>query len=178
MYHCDSVEPRHVARLNRACHPAMHRWVEMTLDERWTFRSPDAIAEHTIAFGAERFEMVLDDLLAIPQMPPVLVEGTWLFPDLVAPLLSSPRQALWLFPTTSFKLESATRRGKPSSQSKASDPERMVRKWFDRDMILAAYTCQLVMERGLSLIEIDGSQSPDELATMIESHFAPLFQAK
>lgn len=170
-YHLDAAEPGHVARLDPARHQAMRDWVAMTTDERWVLRPPEAIARHTIAFGTERFEMVIEDLLAFPKEPPILAEGPWLFPDLVAPLLSRPQQAVWLDPTEAFKRASAARRGKPSSRGKASDPERMARHWFDRDTLLAAHIRQLAAERGLTVIGVDGARPPEEMAAAVEAHF-------
>jgi hypothetical protein len=39
-------------------------------------------------FAGEGFDLVLDDLLALPPDPPVLAEGFSVLPRLVAPLLS------------------------------------------------------------------------------------------
>ncbi len=172
VYHLDAAEAGHVARLDPTRHPAMRGWAAMTTDERWVLRPPEAIAQHTVAFGVERFALVIEDLLALPKAPPILAEGPWLFPDLVAPLLSSPRQALWLNPTEVFKRASAARRGKPSSRGEASDPERMVRHWFVRDLMLAAYIGRRATERGLTLIEVDGVKSLDAMAAVVEAHFA------
>lgn len=170
VYHADTAEPGHVARLIPERHPAMRAWVAMTTDARWVLRPPEAIAQHTVAFGAERFEMVVKDVLALPKTPPILVEGPWLFLDLVAPLLSSTRQAIWLEPAEVFKRASAARRGKPSSRGEASDPERMVRHWFARDQLLAAHIRRLAAERGLTVIEVDGARPLEEMAAAVAAH--------
>ncbi len=171
IYHLDAAEPGHVERLSPARHPAMHAWAAMTTDERWVLRPPEVIAEHTVAFGAERFAMIIEDLLALPKAPPILAEGPWLFPDLVAPLLSNHRRGIWLDPTDTFKRASAARRGKPSSRGKAGDPERMVRHWFARDMLLADHIRRLAAERGLTIIEVDGTRPLEEMAAAVEAHF-------
>src|SRR5215211_1342159 len=72
-------------------------------DEVWVTRTPEEMAEGTLHSFRERFEMVVEDLLAMPPGPPILAEGWGLRPELVAPLLDSPRKAVFLVPTEEFR---------------------------------------------------------------------------
>lgn len=171
--HLDQIERDHIARHDPVQHPAIAAWTSMSIDERWVQRSGEEIAQHTIRMRAERDPMLLEDLLALPTSPMILVEGPWLFPDFVAPLLSSPHQAIWLEPTEAFKWASATRRNKPSSRMQSSDPERFVQNWFSRDMRIAAHIRRQAYEYGLTVIEVDGSRSAEEIAQDVARHFAP-----
>jgi hypothetical protein len=172
--HLDRIERDHIARHDPIRHPAIAQWIALSLDECWVHRSGEEIAQHTIRMRAERDPMLLDDLLALPRTPMILVEGPWLFPDFVAPLLSSPRQAIWLEPTPEFKRASAARRNKPSSRLKSSDPERFAQHWFARDMRIAAHVRRQVEEQGLTVVVVDGSRSVEEMVRVVEGHFAPV----
>jgi hypothetical protein len=55
---------------------------------RWVNRPPEVMLETFHGFAGEGFDLVLDDLLALPPDPPVLAEGFSVLPRLVAPLLS------------------------------------------------------------------------------------------
>ena len=50
-----------------------------------------------------RFPLVLLDLLALPNDKLIIAEGFGLTPQLIAPLLSTPRQAIFFIPTEEFK---------------------------------------------------------------------------
>jgi len=66
------------------------------------------------------------------------------------------------------------RRKKPSFQSETSDPEAATRNLFMRDILLAERVKARVESFGLSLREVDGSSSADEMADLIEMHIKPL----
>lgn len=126
----------------------------------------------------ERLPVMLDDLRAMPSRPMIVVEGPRLFPQLVTPLLISPHQAVWLLPTPGFARASAERRDKPQGRFDTSDPERFRENFLRRDEPLAAYIHREVTERGLRVIEVDGSRSPDAVADQIDTHFAPYLAAR
>ena len=75
--------------------PLLQEFMAMNMDERWVNRPPEVMLETFHGFQGEGFDLVLDDLLALPPDPPVLAEGFSLLPRLVGPLLSRPRQAVW-----------------------------------------------------------------------------------
>ena len=124
LYVLDAAMQAHWAKANPAWHPAFTAFQALTLDERWVLPTPAAMAQQIVRIGAERFGLAIENLLMLPRQPHILAERPWLFPELVAPLLFSPRQAIWLVPTTEFKLASAARRDKPRVRSQTSDPER------------------------------------------------------
>ncbi|HEU5441762.1 MAG TPA: hypothetical protein VFU88_20940 [Ktedonobacterales bacterium] len=172
LYHQDRLEPAHFARATVERHPEMRAFWTMSPDERWVLRPPEEMAAQVVRSSAERFEMAVEDLLALPSDPPILAEGPWLFPQLVAPVLTTSQQGLWLVPTLEFKRASAARRDKPGSRHETSDPERATRNWLARDLLLADHVRAAAAALGLTLWEVDGSRSPDELAALAEQHFA------
>src|SRR5215211_7577064 len=65
----------------------------MDMDERWVHRSPETMLETFHWFRGEGFGLIVEDLLRLPRVPGVVVEGIRLLPHLVKPLLSRPGQA-------------------------------------------------------------------------------------
>jgi hypothetical protein len=163
----DAIQP-HVARSSPAAHPLTAAFVAMDMDERWLTRSPDEMLETFHGFRGELFELIVEDLLALPSESPVLVEGFRLLPRLVAPLLRQPSgagQAAWLIPTAAFRREAFDARGslwKIAGQT--SDPRRALENLLARD---ALFTSQVAVEAaalGLATITVDGSLTVEALA--------------
>ena len=94
------------ARADPERYPHMHRFLatlDRDPDDAWVRPTPQEMAATTRQIWVERQSMVLDDLAAMPPGVTVLAEGWGLRPDFVAPLLSSPRQAIFLVPTEAFR---------------------------------------------------------------------------
>jgi len=169
VYHFDRHEADHIKRSNSAQQPALHAFLAMTMDERWVLRPPAEMERTVIRSWTERFRFVIEDLRALPTDPPIVAEGPGLFPELVAPLLVSPQQAIWLVPTAAFCATMRRQRGS-AMPAKTSDPERAWRNLIDRDILLARYVRHRAAESGLAVIEIDGSQSIDEVTAAVAEH--------
>lgn len=180
VYHFDRHEPAHFARAEPDRHPALFaaHSMRMTPDERWVRRPVAVMVRETIQSWSERFGMAVEDLRAMPGRPMIVAEGPGFFPECVAPLLTSPHQAIWLEPTEPFKRASAARRDKPGAQYETSDPERARRNWYARDLGLVAHVRRAAEARGLTLLTVDGSASLGEMEARVEAHFAPLLAVK
>lgn len=172
-YHFDRHEMAHFGRLDPERHPALYAAHpdRMTSEQRWLGSSPEQMARETIASWSESFEMALDDLLALPRAPGVVAEGPGMFPELVAPLISDPRQAIWLVPSEAFKLASVDRRAKPGNRHETSDPERATRNLTARDLLMTAHIRRTAAQHGLLVIEVDGSVGVEAVVTLVESRF-------
>ena len=85
--------------------------MSMDMDERWLNRPPQVMVETFHGFQGELFDLFVEDLLTLPTTVPILAEGFTLLPRLVAPLLSSPGQAIWLVPTPGFHRAACDSRG-------------------------------------------------------------------
>jgi hypothetical protein len=172
-YHFDRHEMAHFARLDPQRHPALHAAHpdRMTTEQRWLGSTPEAMARDTIACWSERFAMALDDLLAMPRTLAIVAEGPGMFPELVAPLIDKPHQAIWLVPSEPFKLASVARRGKPGNRHDTSDPERATRNLTQRDLLMTAHVRRTAAEHNLRIIEVDGSEGIEAVAALVESHF-------
>ncbi|MDD1717414.1 MAG: hypothetical protein LUQ45_04105, partial [Methanoregulaceae archaeon] len=104
VYHYDRNESSHIERLINAgstyfqelvTKTAEGYWELRDVDEYWVLRSPDIMAQETIASWKERFPLVVEDLQAMPREPMIIAEGPGLFPECVYRILRSPRQAIW-----------------------------------------------------------------------------------
>ena len=102
-YSSDDALRDHGARLNRPKYPLTQAFMAMDMDERWVNRPPEVMFHTFHRFQGEGFDLILDDLLALPREPPILAEGLSLLPSLVAPLLTGSNQAVWLVPTPEFR---------------------------------------------------------------------------
>ena len=172
-YSCDVHTDNHIARSNPTQHPAIHAKFGKSIDERWVHPTPDELFRSIVAINDERFPLILADLRAMPTRPMILVEGPSLHPKLVAPLRTSCHQAVWLVRTEAFALASVARRDKRRGSDQASDPERYRRNVQERDRLFAGYIRREVAAQGGALIEVDGTQTIEEVAQRVEEHFAP-----
>lgn len=164
------LEPlsRFASRSNASSHPLLHAFLAMDMDERWVDRSPEVMAATFHAFRGERFELVLEDLRALPADRPVLVEGFALLPRLVAPLLSRRTQAVWLLPTPEFRRQAFEDRGSTwTIPAQTSDPDRALANLLERDRL---FTEKLRSEAGrldLETIEVDGAEDAGGVARRV-----------
>ncbi|MFL5733997.1 MAG: hypothetical protein ACJ78Q_12460 [Chloroflexia bacterium] len=95
-------------------------------------------------------------------------------PDLVAPVIESKHQAIWLVPSPDFKIASMSRRNKPSFANAVSDTERARRNVLNRDMLLAEQVKQQAEAHGLAVLQVDGTRPIEEMAAIVEDHFGPM----
>jgi hypothetical protein len=174
-YHYDRHDLPQVKHLAQTL-PRYRAFLDASLDERWIHPEPEDLLQFVLQVFQDRFSLVLQDLLALPQRPMIVAEGFGLTPELLGPLLSSKRQAVWLLPTRDFKRASMRRRNKPSFRDQVSDPARATRNVFRRDMLLARQLKMQALSRGLTLYKVDGSRSAKEMATLIEQHFEPFLR--
>jgi shikimate kinase len=150
-----------------------HAFLAASMDERWVQPEPEDLLKRELECFQDRFRLVIEELLILPKAPVIVAEGFGLTPELLWPLLSDRRQAIWLVPTEAFKWASMRRRNKPTFRDQTSDPARATWNLFQRDMLLADHVKAEAQARGLTVWEVDGSRSAEETATLIEEHFAP-----
>lgn len=186
VYHMDRHELDHIRRADPVLHPATHALrVHLDrpddpalLDEMWVSPSPEEMAERAARSWIDRLPLILEDLLSLPSDRPVLAEGPGFFPEAVLPPLSDPRQAVWVVPSEEFKRQSHARRAKGEWRAGlVSDPKRAQRNHIQRDLLLAARYRESCLALGLSMIDVDGTRSPRELAEEAEARFGPLLAA-
>lgn len=179
LYHCDDRQAAHTARSNPIHHPMLHRFIAMTMDERWVTRTPEEMFETFHGFHGEGFRLILEDLLNLPTDVPVLVEGYKLLPRLVAPLLSHPDQAVWLIPTPEWRHTAFSARGSLwSIAARTSDPETALTNLLTRDALYTEEVFKQAVALRLPVIQVSGAASIDELTTQVAQYLGITRQCK
>ena len=157
LYHTEPFS-KYVARADPVAMPLLHGFMAMDMDERWVNRPPEVMLETFHGFQGEGFDLVLDDLLALPPDPPVLAEGFSLLPRLVAPLLSRPQQAVWLLPTPEFRRAAFESRGSTwTIPNRTSHPQRALANLLARDQLFTEELRAQARAFRLQTIDVDGS---------------------
>jgi 2-phosphoglycerate kinase len=167
IYHVDEYEQAHAARAVAAGLPVYERWTAMSLSERWAHSTVEELVADTLALSEERLRLILEDLAA----EEAVVEGFQVYPWLVAPLLDSPRKAVWLVCTPEFRR--VTHLGRAHAwvtPAKTDDPERAQANRLERDDRIGDEIARRARELGLRVIEVDGSRSLDAIAAEAEAH--------
>lgn len=172
-YHFDRHELEHFSRVDPGRHPALYAAHpdRMTPEERWLGSSPEHMAADTIACWTERFHMAVDDLLAMPNSPSIIAEGPGFFPECVDPLITHSRKAIWLIPSTEFKLASAQSRDKPGSRHETTNSDLAAHNLIHRDFHITHHIRHQAHHLGLTVIEIDGSEDQAAMTGRIARHF-------
>jgi hypothetical protein len=164
------VEPpsTYLARSTPLSAPLLHAFDAMDMDERWVNRSPRVMFETFHAFHGECLDLVIEDVLALPDDTTVLVEGFSLLPGLIAPLLGRREQAIWLLPSTAFRRAAFDARGSTwIIPNKTSDPQRALENLLARD---ALFTEELRVQTAafqLPSIDVDGSLTIEDSVALV-----------
>jgi len=129
----------------------------------------EKMLSETLAEFSLRFQGALDDLRVLMSPRPIVAEGWGLRPDLVAPLVDSPGRMVVLVPTELFRQHQL--------RQLIGDPERARRARVARDRLLAAHAVRSAHERGIRVLEIDGSLGPEDVTDVVADHFAGYLSA-
>jgi hypothetical protein len=151
--------------------------LERDPDALWVRPSPEEMAESALLSFRERFEMVLEDIAALPPGAPVLAEGWGLRPELVAPYLRSSRQAIFLVPGDQFlqrQIEIVARAAGFNPDFRVSDPARAQHNRLARNRLLARDVVDSAERLGLRVLIVDGSLDLVDVVALVEEHFRAL----
>jgi 2-phosphoglycerate kinase len=141
-------------------------------EQAYVRNTPQQTAEYVLAGFPRRFEWALDDLRALVSGRPVVAEGWGLRPELVAPLVPSPRQVIVMVPTDEFRLHQAAVVPRAGALSHpVSDPELAQRNRLERDRLVAADAVRKARELGIRVLEVDGSLDAEAVAGVVAEHF-------
>jgi len=171
VYDFDDHEQDHVERRidNATAYPVFTPFRALTTEQRWLLRSVDDITDGVIALWTERFRLVVDDLLALPDTSPLIVEGAGLFPDCVRPVVGDAHQALWLIPSPAFCRRVRLERD-AGAFADTSDPAQALDNLIARDVLLAAYVQRRAVDLGLKVVEVDGATPLDKMVAVVVQH--------
>jgi hypothetical protein len=140
----------------------------------WVNTTPEQMAAATLAGFPVRFEWALDDLRGLVSGRPVIAEGWGLRPELVAPIIDSPRRMAVMVATEEFRqrqLRDLPRAATFSQQ--VSDPARGQRNRLARDRIVAEDAASSARRLGIRVIEVDGTHDANAIAGIVADHFRP-----
>jgi shikimate kinase len=170
VYHYDKHDLPQIKQLALS-NPEYRAFLEASLDRNWVEPEPEDLVRRALTAFRDRFPLVIEDLVATPEDSKIIAEGFGLTPELVAPLLLSKQQAIWLIPTEEFKRASVERRNKPSFKDKVTDPDRATKNIITRDLKLADIIRKQAESLDLATYLVDGSRSSKEMAEIIKQHF-------
>ncbi len=172
-YECDHAFYRHNETVTLENQPVFYRVMHLSSEALWMRPVEQQVCEE-IEIYREEFLLILQDLLMLDGSQPVLAEGAALLPECVVPLLSSPRQAVWIVPTSEFQLDHYSRREWTGNILKdTSNPGQAFQNWMNRDIAFARFVRQEAEQRGLRVLVVDGKDSIEENIRRVEEHFQP-----
>ena len=175
LYSCDENFEAHKELITPQHQPTFHALAQMTWNQVWN-RPPQQLLQSEEAVYREEFPLILDDLLAHDRSLPLIVEGTALMPDLVAPLLADRSQAIWIVPTPSFQRKHHRQRGAWVDQilNQCDNPDQAFENWMDRDTAFADNVTQRTRALNLELLTVNGTRSIEE-NTRHADHYLSIF---
>lgn len=164
LYSTDDAMTRHAACLDVARAPLLAEFQAMNMDQRWCQRSPEEMLETFHWFRGEGFDLIVEDLLALP-CEPIIVEGFRLLPNRVGPL-AGPDRSVWLLPTPEFRRMAFASRGSLwEIAGKTSDPELALANLMERDRLFTEELRTAVRSLGLPAVEVEiGHTTEDQIS--------------
>jgi hypothetical protein len=161
---------RRIARRVASGEPA----TEPDPDTVWVDPTPAEMAARTLEGFPVRFEWALDDLRALVSGRPIIAEGWGLRPELVAPIVDSPRRMVVLVPTQEFRHRQLGALPRAAAFGhRVSDPLRAQRNRLERDRLVADDAVHTARRLGIRVIEVDGSRDAQAVAGVVADHFGP-----
>jgi len=145
--------------------------LEASPAERLAELEPAEHVDWTWTFARDRFPLLLEDLRKFEGPRPILAEGVGLLPELVKPLLTTTRQAIWLAPGEAFIQANWGRSKKRFLARQTADPAQAKRDLMAVDRLLAERIVEQARAHGLRALEIDGSCSAAEVAEVMAGHY-------
>src|SRR5262245_16415031 len=143
-------------------------------DAIWVDTTPEQMAAYALADIRGRFEWALDDLRGLVSGRPIIAEGWGLCPELVAPILDSPRRMVVMVPTPEFRQHQVRVLPRAAGVShQVRDPARAQHNRLARDQIVAEDAVRAAHEHGIRVITVDGSLDAHAVADVVSEHFEP-----
>jgi hypothetical protein len=172
LYATDPVMSDHGRRCAPEDTPFLDRFRTMDMDERWVNRSPELMLETFHWFRGECFRPIVEDLIDLPEQPPVIAEGFRLLPHLVEQLLEVPSHAVWLLPTPRFRSAAFAGRGSLwEIAGKTSQPDRALHNLLERDRLFTELLREETRRLQLPVIEVDITLTEEQLRQRVTRSF-------
>jgi hypothetical protein len=153
--------------------------VDLDPEEVWVRRTPAQMAADTLAGFPTRFEWALDDLRGLVSGRPIVAEGWGLRPELVAPIIDSPRRMVVMVATDEFRQRQIQQLPRARALgAQVSDPDRAQHNRLERDRLVAQDAIRSARRFAIPVIEVDGSLGPDAVAGRVADVFGPYLPAR
>jgi 2-phosphoglycerate kinase len=168
-YLTDDSMRDHDARSDPADVPLLTAFKAMSMDERWARRDPQTMLDTFHWFAGEAFDLILDDLRALPDGPAVVAEGFRLTPVRVRPI-AAPGRSVWLLPSPQFRQATFDARGdRDGIPARTSDPARAAANLLERNRLLVDRLRAECAELDLPVLELDGSLDASGVTDRVEA---------
>jgi 2-phosphoglycerate kinase len=173
LYETDAVMPDHARRMPAEQAPYLAKFAAMDMDERWMARTPREMLDTFHWFHGEGFDLMVEDLLALPAERPVIAEGFRLLPELVQPLLADVGHAVWLLPDPEFRRAVFDSRGGPAWGfiAKTSDPRHALQNLLQRDALFTDRLTEQTRQLGLHGVTVGSAVTEEELERRVSAVF-------
>lgn len=174
VYDGDAAGRSYLSRCTPTAQPRLLALAAMSVHQRWLDRSPKEIFEAMPSLHGETFGFVVDDVLASDPASSLLVDDFRTLPRAVVPLLSWPRQALFLVPTPEFRRAALSARYADPARARADwgelDPTTVLEARLARDALWDFEIVHQVRELDLPLLVVGGDRSVDDLVARFRFH--------
>ncbi len=171
VYRVDEHTDAHFKRSTAVSHPTFHHLMQLQGDALW-MRPVEKQFQDEIAFCADQFSLILEDVEKMEGEETAVIEGTSLLPHLIASQLDSLHEAIWLVPTPTFQQEHYAKRPWINGiLSQCSNPDQAWENWMQRDILFARWVIQEAKRLDLHIIEVDGSRTIGKTTKLVQAWF-------
>ena len=153
---------------------AERAFTALSMDERWARPTVAELLERSVQIWEDRFQRVTMDLLELPRSRRVVAEGPGAFPWLVADLIGSPHQAIFLVPTAEHRERVALHRWGHDQRDRFPgivDRRGGLAKVRERDWLMDELIASACDHLGLRWERVDGSLDIDASLALVEEQF-------
>lgn len=172
-YSSDQTGGEHLRRLLQT--DTKHKkYIESVFDadERWTGYTPEDIAEQSLGVARERFQYVVEDLIALSNQAPVIAEGLAFTPEIIHPVMTSEYQGVWLMPAKEIMEKSFRKKAGFLKSVMGDQAETAINILFQASLRLMEFIKFQCGQYGCKMYEIEETKSMEENAVNTWAHFS------
>ncbi len=170
-YKVDDHEKRHLEKANPQEHPTMVTYTQMEWDEIWS-RAVTIQVKEEFRFYAEKFTMILEDLLLFDNTNVVILEGAAFLPSLIHAWGVQAQQAIFLIPTKTFQISHYSERPWINSiLASCKKPQQAFTNWMERDHRFGQEIIKEAQSYNYQYAIIDDNLNKEVLYKMVKKHF-------